>query len=1040
MFFSIFKWVRVTILLILLCLLVTLIFLHQAGLPVSLQEQLVARLRGMGWDVTFSQLRLRWYHGIVAEDLSLSRTHPGGGPTLFVTEAQFELDWTALRSLQFQPDGLRLSQARLLWPMAASPTNVPGRSQGLIIERIHGEVRFHDDDRWELRSLEGHCLGVNLRLRGQLTNALQVREWRLPRPTTPRPPREDQRGWAELLAKVREVRAAVPPELQIQASADGRDPASIAASLKLLAPGLESPWGSTTNLQLDAWLQPAPAPGARPRAGFTLAADATRTAWGDSRQVRLVSDWEPTLEQLLPDEGRLRLELREPAFGPARATQFTAELRKETVEAPAPNVRLSLTAQHPAWGGTTGQHAHLTLRAPVRRAADGPLDLLLESEFTLVSSPWATSSWTRVEGTLRLPHPVTRTLLNPGLAWIDRGAGIEAALACTFSNAIAPHVEPRRLAWTNHWRADGLRVRVEAEAAHARSSADAWLQPTTRALRLNTTMSLQPHAWAGLLPPAVRPWLAAYVSEEPLAVEATASAALPDWGAPSREWRHAIQSTLAVSTRLRAGAGSFRDIPFHQANAMGHYADGHWSVPEFRLQAPGGTLTADARGELASRRFQANLTSALNPAALRAGCPEPFRRQILDLFAFSTPPVVRADVQGTWGDWSRLAATGEGAVTNLAVRGQTFSSASARLAFSNQFLSFIQPVILREGGQRGEAEGVGLDVSSLRLHLTNAQGNLDPVAFTTALGPVVRRALAPYVFDTPPQVRGHGLLPLRPGDHDEDAWFEVVGGPFHWQRFHLDRVRTRIHWLGRAKTVTLTNLTARWCEADAAGWIHLDFSRPRGGTVALAFGVEGANLNAVVRDLQGGVSNRLEGICRGEIQVREAFLDDPASWQGRGQIELREGLLWDLPLFAVVSPMLNRVIPGLGHSRAREGRATCVISNSVVHSTDLEIRASAMQLKYRGTVGFQGEVDATMEAELFRNVPGVGMVLSKVLWPVTKLFEYRVGGTLGQPRLDERYFIPKVLLFPLQPVKTFRDLLEPDPAPAPPAPPNPSRP
>ena len=51
----------------------------------------------------------------------------------------------------------------------------------------------------------------------------------------------------------------------------------------------------------------------------------------------------------------------------------------------------------------------------------------------------------------------------------------------------------------------------------------------------------------------------------------------------------------------------------------------------------------------------------------------------------------------------------------------------------------------------------------------------------------------------------------------------------------------------------------------------------------------------------------------------------------------------------------------------------------------------------------------------------VGMVLT----PVTKLFEYRITGTLSQPK-SEPIYIPKFLLFPLHPVQTLQDMFTPE--------------
>ncbi len=49
---------------------------------------------------------------------------------------------------------------------------------------------------------------------------------------------------------------------------------------------------------------------------------------------------------------------------------------------------------------------------------------------------------------------------------------------------------------------------------------------------------------------------------------------------------------------------------------------------------------------------------------------------------------------------------------------------------------------------------------------------------------------------------------------------------------------------------------------------------------------------------------------------------------------------------------------------------------------------------------------------------------------MTKLFEYKVGGTLGEPKAEPVYLIPKVMLLPFQmpfhPLRTLKGLLPED--------------
>ena len=69
-------------------------------------------------------------------------------------------------------------------------------------------------------------------------------------------------------------------------------------------------------------------------------------------------------------------------------------------------------------------------------------------------------------------------------------------------------------------------------------------------------------------------------------------------------------------------------------------------------------------------------------------------------------------------------------------------------------------------------------------------------------------------------------------------------------------------------------------------------------------------------------------------------------------------------------------------------------------------------------------------AELLRDMWLVGPVVSTVLWPVTKLFEYKVAGTLGQPKAEPVYFVPKIVLMPFHPLRTLKELIPAEPVPA----------
>src|SRR5262249_1659879 len=163
-----------------------------------------------------------------------------------------------------------------------------------------------------------------------------------------------------------------------------------------------------------------------------------------------------------------------------------------------------------------------------------------------------------------------------------------------------------------------------------------------------------------------------------------------------------------------------------------------------------------------------------------------------------------------------------------------------------------------------------------------------------------------------------------------------------------------------------------------------------GSTNGLDFSFKTYSVDTDLRMLMRDISiatNNLEGLLNSELTVTSANTGNWGSWQGNGKVNLRDGLIWDIPMFGILSPALNMFWPGLGNSRADQGAATFVITNSVIETKDLEIHTSAMRLHYDGTVDFKAAVNATAEAELLKDAWVIGPFISLAFTPLTKLFE-----------------------------------------------------
>jgi hypothetical protein len=266
-----------------------------------------------------------------------------------------------------------------------------------------------------------------------------------------------------------------------------------------------------------------------------------------------------------------------------------------------------------------------------------------------------------------------------------------------------------------------------------------------------------------------------------------------------------------------------------------------------------------------------------------------------------------------------------------------------------------------------------------------------------------------------------GYAPLR-GMNDADLWFEADGVPLDWLKLKTSRISGQAHWLG--ETLMLTNLTAAFYGGDANGLAHFDFRPKQGSDFEFTAKVRNADLHLLATDL-ASPTNHLEGVLSGRFVMTSANSENWRTWNGYGQANLHDGLLWDVPIFGILSPMLNTVMPGLGSSRATDAVVHFDMTNGVVFSDDLEIRSTMMRMQYAGTVDLQNRVNARVTAQLLRDTWVVGPFLSTALWPVSKLLEYKITGTLRQPQ-SQPVYLPKFLLMPLHPLQSLGGILSSD--------------
>jgi hypothetical protein len=289
---------------------------------------------------------------------------------------------------------------------------------------------------------------------------------------------------------------------------------------------------------------------------------------------------------------------------------------------------------------------------------------------------------------------------------------------------------------------------------------------------------------------------------------------------------------------------------------------------------------------------------------------DPSTRCAIDLFSFTQPPVISAEIWGCGLDPARTGVKGRVAMTNFTFRGESVGGFATALQYTNQLVRAFGPRLQRgrEGREQMSADGLTADLRADKLYLTNGFSTAEPMVVARAIGPHIARAVQPYHFSLPPTVHAHGTIPLH--GLDADLFFQVEGGPFDWMKFHLPQISGNLHWTGLR--LALSDVNAAFYGGQAKGSASFYFSTNRPGT-DFEFNLATTNtlIQALMADWSSG-TNRLEGHVNAVLTVTHANTEDWRSIDGRGSL--------DLGRIDLGHPAFRDRLPGAGHHHAWPGQ------------------------------------------------------------------------------------------------------------------------
>jgi hypothetical protein len=641
-------------------------------------------------------------------------------------------------------------------------------------------------------------------------------------------------------------------------------------------------------------------------------------------------------------------------------------------------------------------------------------------------TPWFRARAIRFAANLMAPAGASANF-DPSWSFWTNVQPYQLEWSAQFAQLKSEKLNADSVAFGGLWRAPELIVtNLSARLGGGRLDAGLKLNVATRKLAFTNSSCFDIHAVDSLLTGKTDERLAEFSWPKPPSVQFDGLLVLPAWTNRAPDWNGEVRPTVRLNGELAFTNGTVLGAQIDSSRAHFSYLDLVWQLPDLAVTQAKTRLEISGYEDDATKKYRWHIRGAIDPEAARSFLTDSNAARGLEIVKLSEPLALDVDVSGHLYDYDSIAADGRVAVTNFAVRGEVFGNVTSAVNYTNRVLTFLHP-LMHTGAQMVTADSVTLDFNARLIFFTNVLSIADPEPVARAIGPKTGKLVAPYHFLQPPTARVNGQIPLCDMNGgrdmaDVDMRFDVIKGtPFEWLKLKTTNIVGTLRW--RGQTLLLTNATTAFYGGTADGFAYFDFRVPHeGADYQYEVNVTNVNLHLLALEL-GTPTNHLEGILAGQLVVTNASTENWRTLSGHGHLNVHEGLFWDIPIISILSPVLNAVSPGLGNSRATEASTKFVITNSMIFSDSLEIRSTMTRLEYVGTIDLQQNVNARVTAHLLSDTWVVGPLVSTVLWPVSKLFEYRVTGPLKNPKSEPIYVLPKLLLMPLHPIRTLEEII-----------------
>jgi hypothetical protein len=226
----------------------------------------------------------------------------------------------------------------------------------------------------------------------------------------------------------------------------------------------------------------------------------------------------------------------------------------------------------------------------------------------------------------------------------------------------------------------------------------------------------------------------------------------------------------------------------------------------------------------------------------------------------------------------------------------------------------------------------------------------------------------------------------------------VEGRDLNLGRYPLDEVSFK--WWMRGVTNEVTDIRGRIAGGSFTGAAQFVPDAVEAGR--LRYRVKGeilhAELSSVLAMVSSGVVTGIEGNVYGNIELAGVTGVAGQGVVGRGEVNIRSGRIFSIPLFGGLTRALTSRFPGVDMLvLQREARATFEVGGGKVSSHDLRLDGDVFAVEADGACGLDGVLGFVVKVRPATERKVIGPAIRTLAFPFSKLLEFKLEGTLSKP-------------------------------------------